>query len=155
MCINQVVNCTCGFTGGDPNFVVPIWRIIKRRNGVVVSNEAINGRDIIDTTDGLEWIPDLLNGNNSVLRVGPVNRTDNQSSYQCIFAPVKGENSIESSIGTLTAIGKINNHDEDTDMCLSIHSPGIQLLFYIVYIGAQIVVLVQLYISTRSVMSMQ
>ena len=46
VCINQVVNCTCGFTGADPNIVVPNWRIIKRRNGVVVSDEDISGSEI-------------------------------------------------------------------------------------------------------------
>ena len=67
-----------------PNFVVPNWRIIKRRN---VSNEIISGIDIINNTnDRLEWIADPLNGNNSVLRVGPVDGTDDQSSYQCSFA---------------------------------------------------------------------
>jgi len=34
----QFVNFSCGFTGADPNVVVPNWHIIKRnRNGVVVS----------------------------------------------------------------------------------------------------------------------
>ena len=45
VCINQVANCACGFTGADPNFVVPDWRIIKRKNGVVVSNETVSGAE--------------------------------------------------------------------------------------------------------------
>ena len=111
MCINQVANCACGFTGADPNFVVPDWRIIKRRDGVVVSNETIGGSEIIrNTNDGLEWMADPLNGNNSVLRVGPVDGTDDQSSYQCTFALLN--EIIDSSTGTLTVIGKINNHNE-------------------------------------------
>ena len=109
VCINQVANCTCGFTGADPNFVVPNWRIIKRRNGEVVSNGIITGRDIItNTNDGLEWISDPFNGNISVLRVGPVNRTDDQSSYQCSFALLN--EIIESTIiGTVTVVGKLDS----------------------------------------------
>ena len=108
VCINQVVNCTCGFTGADPNIVVPNWRIIKRKNGVVVSDEDISGNEILrDTSVGLEWIADPLNGNSSVLRVGPVDRTDDQSSYQCSFALLNRV--IESSIGTLTVLGKLDS----------------------------------------------
>jgi len=83
VCTNQLANCTCGFVGVDANVAVPDWRIVKRnRNGVVVSDEFISGEDIIrSTTDGLEWIPDLTNANNSVLRVGPVDETDNQSAH--------------------------------------------------------------------------
>ncbi|XP_065916357.1 uncharacterized protein [Dysidea avara] len=116
VCINQVVNCTCGFTGADPNIVVPNWRIIKRKNGVVVSDEDISGNEILrDTSVGLEWIADPLNGNSSVLRVGPVDRTDDQSSYQCSFALLNRV--IESSIGTLTVLDPpslINITVEDT-----------------------------------------
>ena len=107
VCTNQLANCTCGFTGINPSFVVPDWRIIKRnRNGIVVSNQTINGGDIIrNTIDGLEWIPDLVNPNNSVLRVGPVNETDNQSSYQCTFTTILS-GSVVSEVGTLTVLGE-------------------------------------------------
>jgi len=107
MCTNQLANCTCGFVGGDPSFVVPDWRIIKKNsNGVVVSDETINGRDIISSaTDGLEWIPDLANPNNSVLRVGPVDGTDNQSSYQCIIITFTS-GSVPSEVGILTVLGE-------------------------------------------------
>ena len=107
MCTNQLVNCTCGFVGGDPNFVVPDWRIIKRNsNGVVVSDEVISGSDIIrDTTDGLQWIFDLANPNNSALRVGPVDGTDNQSSYQCIIGTILS-GTVVSEVGTLTVLGE-------------------------------------------------
>ncbi|XP_065916197.1 uncharacterized protein [Dysidea avara] len=105
VCVNQFVNFTCGFTEADPNLVVPNWHIIERnRNGVIVSDETISGTEINrDTNDGLEWIADPLNGNNSVLRVGPVSETDDQSSYQCIFAVLN--DNVESDMGTLTVLG--------------------------------------------------
>ena len=105
--INQLVDCTCGFFGGDPNVFVPDWRIIKRNsNGVVVSNEVISGTEIVrNTNDGLEWIPDLVNPNNSVLRVGPVDGTDNQSSYQCIITILSGI--VIGEVGTLTVLGEM------------------------------------------------
>jgi len=104
VCMNQFVNFSCGFTGADPNVMVPNWHIINRnRNGTIVSNETINGTEIIrDTNDGLQWIPDPFNGNNSVLRVGPVGLADNQSSYQCIFTTMSGSES--SDVGTLTVL---------------------------------------------------
>ena len=62
VCVNQFVNYSCGFTGADPNMVVPNWHIIKRnRNGVVVSDETISGNEIItDTNDVLQLIADPL-----------------------------------------------------------------------------------------------
>ena len=104
VCINQVANCTCGFTGADPNLVVPNWNIIKRnRKGAIVTNETVSGSEIFrSTNDGLEWIADPLNGNNSVLRVGP-----DQSSYQCFIVLLNGI--IENSIGTLTVVGKLDS----------------------------------------------
>jgi len=87
--------------------VVPNWRIIKRRNGTVVSDEIISVAEITrDTNDGLEWIADTFNGNNSVLRVGPVGRADDQSSYQCIFTTLSGD--VSSDVGTLTVLGEIS-----------------------------------------------
>ena len=87
--------------------VVPDWRIIRRdSSGVVVRNETISGMEIItNTDDGLQWIPDLANPNNSVLRVGPVDSTDNQSSYQCIFTILSGI--LVSEVGTLTVLGEM------------------------------------------------
>ena len=110
VCTNQLVNCACGFVGADPNLLVPDWLIAKRnKTGVVVSNEVISGEDIIrNTTDGLEWIPDLTNANNSVLRVGPVDEMDNQSSYQCTFTILSSV--IFSSVGTLTVLGEKRTH---------------------------------------------
>ena len=60
-----------------------------------------------DDSDGLQYIPDLSSGMNtspnSRLLVGPVDETDNQSSYQCIFNIALTE--FESSVGTLTVTG--------------------------------------------------
>jgi len=101
------VNYSCGFTGADPNVVVPNWHIIKRnKNGVVVSDETISRNEIIrDTNDGLQWKADPLNGNNSVLRVGPVDRTDDQSSYQGIFE--SPSDNVSSIMGTLTMLSEL------------------------------------------------
>ena len=68
VCNNQLVDCTCGFVGADPNIAIPDWLIIKRNaNGAAVSGEVTSGLDIAgDTNDGLEWIPDLANPSNSV-----------------------------------------------------------------------------------------
>ena len=57
--------------------------------------------------NGLQWWPDLtsgpINSPNSKLLVGPVNKTHNQSSYQCIFPALS---LIISSVGTMTVVGK-------------------------------------------------
>ena len=107
MCINDIVNCTCGFVGGDPNYVIPDWIIVTRNSsGVVVSNVTVNGGDIIrNTIDGLEWIPDLANPNNSLLRIGPVNETANQSSYQCRFTTMLS-GPLVSKVGTVAVLGE-------------------------------------------------
>jgi len=106
VCTNQLVNYACGFVGVGANLLLPYWRIIRRnRNGVVVSNEVISGTEIIaDTDNRLEWIPNLANPNNSVLRIGPVDGTDNQSSYQCIFTLLNGN--VISAVGTSTVLGE-------------------------------------------------
>ena len=106
--------CSCGFTGTDPNFVRPNWRIIFRSdNGSIVSNHTVDGDDIAQRLiHGLQWVPDLTSGDNnatnSKLLVGPVNMTHNQSSYQCIFARGQGD-AIISSVGTMTILGKAKN----------------------------------------------
>jgi len=107
VCTNQLAEFTCGLVGVDPNFVVPDWRIIKKNNnGVVFSNVTISGTEIIrNTTDGLQWIFDLANPNSNVLRVGPVDGTDNQSSYQCILTTIRS-GILVSEVGTLTVLGE-------------------------------------------------
>ena len=114
VCMNVMADCYCGFTGTDPNFVNPDWRIIFRSDdGSIVSNDTIAGSDISnERINGLQWVPDLTSGDNnatnSKLLVGPVNMTHNQSSYQCIFARGQG-GSITSSVGTMTVLGKAKN----------------------------------------------
>ena len=106
-----MAECYCGFTGTDPNFVRPNWRIVYRSDdGSIVSNDIIDGDDIVSRLiNGLQWVPDLTSGDNnatnSKLLVGPVNMTHNQSSYQCIFPRGLG-GSIISSVGTMTVVGK-------------------------------------------------
>ena len=110
VCMNAVAECNCGFTGINPDFAVPNWRIVFRSDdGSVISNDTISGFDILNRLiNGLQWLPDLTsgdnNGTNSKLLVGPVNMTHNQSSYQCSFALVGG--SVVSSVGTITVVGK-------------------------------------------------
>ena len=125
VCIGSVVNIPCGFVNDSANFV-PNWRIIRRSNdGSVISIMSVSGSDIVNNVnDGLEWIPDatsgLLMSPNSRLVVGPVDETDNQSSYQCSFALPGG--SVVSSIGTLTVTGMINMSEYEirTKKCLVI-----------------------------------
>ena len=109
VCTGSVVNISCGFINGNPNFVVPDWRIIRRSDdGSVISNMTISGSNIINNdNDDLEWVADTTSGvnmsPNSRLVVGPVDETYNQSSYQCIFTTLSG--AVESSIGTLIVAG--------------------------------------------------
>ena len=110
VCMNAMAEVYCGFTGTDPNFVVPNWRIVFRSDdGIIISNDILHGVDIVYRfINGLQWLPDLTSGENnatnSKLLVGPVNMTHNQSSYQCIF-PSRG-GSVISSVGTMTVVGK-------------------------------------------------
>ena len=111
VCMNAMAECDCGFTESDPSFAVPDWRIVFRSdNGSVISNDTINGVDIINRLiNGLQWMPDITSGDNnapnSKLLVGPVNMTHNQSSYQCIFTRGQG-GAVISSVGTMTVVGK-------------------------------------------------
>ena len=111
MCINNTAEIKCGFTGANPENVIPDWRIVLRSdNGTIISNITYNGTDIINKTNGLQWVPDLTSGNNnasnSKLLVGPVNKTHNQSSYQCIFRIL----SVMSEEGKITVVGKMNSY---------------------------------------------
>ena len=111
VCMNAMAECYCGFTGTDPEFVRPNWRIIFRSDdGSIISNDIVDGDHIAQRLiNGLQWAPDLTSGDNnatnSKLLVGPVNLTHNQSSYQCIFTMGQGY-FIISSVGTMTILGK-------------------------------------------------
>ena len=113
VCINTVAEINCGFTGADPEYATPNWRIIMRNeNGSIASNETIVGQSIsANLVSGLEWIPDLNSGAdnapNSELIFGPVNTTHNQSSFQCLFVTAWNEIIAASSIGTITVVGKM------------------------------------------------
>ena len=103
MCIGETAIITCGYIGIDPTIVVPTWRINESSNRDLTTT-AINADNDSGNDDGLVWVLDLTSGPNdasdSVLRVGPVDETFNQSSYQCIFGPRMSET------GTVTVAGK-------------------------------------------------
>ena len=112
VCMNDKAECLCGFTG-DNNFLVPSWRVVLRNDdGNVISNVTHTALDIsTGHISGLQWSPDLISGDNnapnSKLLVGPVNKTHNQSSYQCSFISADGQRVISSSrVGTMTIVGK-------------------------------------------------
>ena len=107
-CIGSIAIISCGFDNVS-NLFTPDWRIIKRSNdGSVMCDVTLNVAEINnDDNDGLQYINDISSGMNtspnSRLLVGPVDETDNRSSYQCIFTI--GLDVYESSVGTLTVIG--------------------------------------------------
>ena len=110
VCSGTKANISCGYTGvSDFIQTKPNWRVIERnRNGSIISNETVSGMDILNnTTDRLEFVVNIRNGNNadeSYLSVGPVDDTYNNTSYQCIFTI--NDNIIESdTAGTITVIG--------------------------------------------------
>ena len=114
VCMKAIVECDCGFSGASPNTTFPSWRIILRNDdGSVVSDVTHTGLDIVhgDIND-LQWSPDLTSGENnapnSKLLVGPVNRTHNQSSYQCIIT--RTWIPMITSVGTMTVVGKANDY---------------------------------------------
>ena len=110
VCINATAEYNCGFTGANPNHVIPNWRIVFRSdNGNIISNITHDGVDVVrGRINGLQWVADLTGGNNNALNskllVGPVNKTHNQSSYQCFIPTVFGP--VISSMGTMTVVGK-------------------------------------------------
>ena len=49
VCMNDMAEIYCGFTGINPSFVVPDWRIVFRSDdGSVISNDTISGADIVN-----------------------------------------------------------------------------------------------------------
>ena len=105
--MNVKVPFHCGFTGASPSTTIPDWRITFKSDSGSVN--VIDGDHIsLLLINGLQWLPDLDNPNNSKLLVGPVNMTHNQSSYQCLFTIVhEGDlSTLMSSVGTMTVVGK-------------------------------------------------
>ena len=113
VCINNVAEINCGFTGADPLFVIPNWILIMRNDsGSIASNETVLGSDIsLNLVSGLQWVPDVNSGANnapnSKLLFGPVNKIHNQSSFQCVFMSALNQILATSSIGTITVVGKM------------------------------------------------
>ena len=114
VCMNAIAECNCGFSGASPATTVPSWRIILRNDdGSVVSNVTHSGLDIVlGHINNLQWLFDETSGDNiapnSRLLVGPVNKTHNQSSYQCVIPTIRSL--IISSVGTITIVGKTNDN---------------------------------------------
>ena len=108
MCINNTAEIKCGFIGADPDSLFPDWRIVLRSDdGSIISDITHDRFDVKDGhINGLKWDPDRTNGSNSKLLVGPVNKTHNQSSYQCIFRLLNMNVTIVSEVGTITVVGK-------------------------------------------------
>ena len=108
VCNGSIASISCGYVHVDPNFIVPEWSIVDDEGNVMT----ITGVNIISNTDdGLEWLQDTTSGDNNAtnsrLLVGPVDETDNHSSYQCIVSTFLSGTvrSVRSSIGTLTVAG--------------------------------------------------
>lgn len=100
----------CGFTGATPHTTIPNWIITQRAdNGSIIESNTFNGQEIVQKLHkGLTWDFDLESGDccspNSRLKVGPVNSSQNGSSYQCMFVTAFGM--VISTIGTMTVVGK-------------------------------------------------
>ena len=109
VCIGSIASIPCGFSNVT-DVLVPNWNITMRSNdGSIISNEFSVNAINTDDDDGLEYFTDTVLGDNmspdSRLEVGPVDESDNQSSYQCIFV-VAGSGTFKSSTGTLTVAGE-------------------------------------------------
>ena len=106
-CANQNANFFCGFTGINPLHLILNWSIIWRNtSGGIIHDKSYTVYMInIDPNNGLEWMPDFNNSNNSRLVIDSVNKMYNQSSFQCIIPSADGNN-IVSTIGYLTVAGK-------------------------------------------------
>ena len=111
VCINNTAEINCGFTGANYIHIFPDWIVINRSdNGSILSNFTYNNNDVqMGRIGGLKWVPGNgstnNNSSNSKLSVGPVNKTHDQSSYQCSFR----EFSERSTVGTITVVGKMTN----------------------------------------------
>ena len=114
LCSGTIANMSCSFTGVySLNTTRPNWRIIKINHDNNVSSKTVNWMNITyDNYDGLEWNIRTHNSSNnavdSFLSVGPVDKTYNNTSYQCVFTI--NDTIIESTVGTITVIGMLYNH---------------------------------------------
>ena len=108
VCAHQNATFFCGFTGVNPLHLVLNWSIIWRdESGSVTYARNYSVFTINrDTNNGLEWIPDLNNSNNSRLVIDSVDEIYNLSSFQCIIPSVDGDH-IASTIGFLVVGGKV------------------------------------------------
>ena len=113
VCMRRNAIMPCGFRNVSDS-VTPHWNISMRRNdGNIVSDEftisAINGDNDVGNANGLDYIFDTVLGDNmspdTRLVVGPVDMTDDQSSYQCVFL-LPGSGTFRSNTGTLTVTGE-------------------------------------------------
>ena len=110
-CLNDntqslAIQIPCGFTGA-PATTLPNWRIIRRaEDGSVISDVTRNVADINDdNNDKFFYVTNLNNSANSFLSVGPVDKSYNQSSYQCSFQ-LDDHTIIKSKVGTITLFGE-------------------------------------------------
>ena len=71
VCMNNVAEIDCGFTGTDPKFVIPNWNITMRSdNGSIVSNRTVLGVEIaLNRVSDLQWVPDDISGSNNATTV--------------------------------------------------------------------------------------
>ena len=104
VCIGDTANIPCGYNGVDPTLTEPTWKINRTNSGSdVLAVGTINEDNNSGNDDGLVWVPDLTSGLNnasgSVLVVGPVDETNDQSTYQCGFGLRMSET------GTITVAG--------------------------------------------------
>ena len=105
MCINAMAVFQCGFTEANPLHVIPDWKITTKADNSNIVNTFYGQKIVQNLTKGLTWKCDLENSFNNRLLVGPVNRTLNGSTYQCMSVISNGT-VISSSIGTMTVVGK-------------------------------------------------
>ena len=106
-CANQNASFFCGFTGVDPLLLILNWNIIWRNiSGSIIHERRYSVYTInVDSNNGLKWVPDFNNSNNSRLVIDSVSKVYNQSSFQCIIPSTDGD-SIVSTTGFLTVAGK-------------------------------------------------
>ena len=135
-CANQNAIFFCGFTGVNPLHLILNWSIIWRNTSDSIIHDKSYSVYMInaDPNNGLEWVPDFNNANNSRLVIDSVNKMYNQSSFQCIISSADG-NKIVSTIGYLTVAGK-SLHSYNTQLWCYVHTCScthIQLVICITY----------------------